>query len=299
MQRSRGHSPHSVGLWPVLFVGPSVLGLIVLTLLTIVGALGGAFTQWNAVGGLGSIKFVGFRNFELLFTDPEFWTATGRTLIYTGFGVPIGVFGGMLVAIALNGPVLGRTWLRAIFYIPATVNVVAVGLVWLLALDPGSGPISTLTSALGVGRFQWLASSSLALVALIAIHVWASVGFNTIVYLAALQDMPADLYEAVMLDGAGPIRRFTTITWPGLLPTTTMLLILSFISSSQSFGLIAFLTRGGPGGSTTTLAYYLYMNAFQYFDLGYASAIGVIMFMILIVLSLIIWRFQRGRALYS
>lgn len=299
MRPSRVPKLDRTWLWPTLFVGPSVIGFIALTLLPILGALGGAFTKWNAVGGLSSIKFVGLQNFKLLLADPDFWAAGARTLVYLGFGVPIGVFGGMLVALALNGPVLGRKLLRAIFYVPATVNVVAVGLVWLLALDPGSGPVAGLTSILGLGRLPWLASPQLALTSLIVIHVWGAVGFSAIVYLAALQDMPADLYEAATIDGAGAVRRFTTITWPGLLPTTTMLLIMSFIGSSQGFGLIAFLTRGGPGSATTTLPYYLYMNAFQYFDLGYASAIGVVMFVVLIGLSGLIWWLQRGRALYE
>ena len=299
MQPLRASKVRHVQLWPAIFVGPSLFGLVVLTLLPIVGALGGALTKWNVVGGLASVQFVGLRNFELLLSDAEFWAAAWRTVLYTGFGVPLGVFGGLLVALALNGPVAGRTWLRAIFYIPAMVNVVAVGLVWLLALDPGSGPIAGLTSLLGIGRLNWLASPQLALSALVLIHVWGSVGFNAIVYLAALQDMPAELYEAATIDGAGPLRRFSTVTWPGLVPTTTMLFIMSFISSSQGFGLIAFLTRGGPGGATTTLPYYLYMNAFQYYDLGYASAIGVVMFALLVALSLAIWRLQRGRGLYS
>jgi multiple sugar transport system permease protein len=145
----------------------------------------------------------------------------------------------------------------------------------------------------------WLVSQDWSLVSLILITSWAGMGFHAVIFLSALQALPEDLYEAAELDGAGRWRRFTTITWPSLMPTTTFLAIMSMIGHSQGFGLIAFLTQGGPGDSSTTLSYLMYQNGFQYYRFGYAAAMGMMSFIGVLLLSAFFWRFQRGRGLYS
>lgn len=285
---------------PWLFLAPNILGLLAFTMIPVVAGIAVAFTKWNVVSGLSGVEFVGLRNFTTLATDVEFWQAAARTVFFAGVGVPASLAFGLLLAMALNQPLFGRAVLRLIFFIPGLVNTVAVGMVWLLVLEPQSGLLNTALRTLGIAHPPgWLISNTAALPALIIIHVWWGMGYQAVIYLAALQDMPPDLYEAATVDGAGWWRKFWTITWPGLMPTTTFLAITSFIGTAQGFGTVAFLTQGGPGQSTTLLAYYMYQNGFQYYRFGYAAAIGVATFFGVLALTLLLWRYQKGRGLYT
>ncbi|WP_116947389.1 carbohydrate ABC transporter permease [Jiangella endophytica] len=285
---------------PWLFVAPSLLGLIVFLLVPLIGGLLISFTEWDVISGLDGINWVGLANFETLLGDEQFWAATWRTVIYAGASVPLTVLLGLGLAMALNRPLPGRAALRVIFFLPAVVNVIAIGSVWLLLLNPTSGLLNQ-----GLRWFGWdsppgwITSPDSALQALILMAVWGGSGYISVIYLAALQEMPQELYEAARLDGAGRIRQFVTITWPALLPMTTFLTITQIIGRSQTFGLIAFMTSGGPGDSTTVLSYYMYQNGFIYYRFGYAAAMGVMSLLAVLVLTLLLWRFQRGRTLYG
>lgn len=283
-----------------LFIAPNLMGFLAFTFVPMFAGLGIAFTEWNVVSGFSGITFVGFDNFSELLQTPAFWSAVKRTLFYAGVGVPCTMLGGLALAMALNTDVPGRAALRVIFFIPHIVSSIAVGFVWLLLLNPSSGIVNLGLRAVGVADPpSWLVSQSWSLPSLVMIAVWSGVGFHSVIYLSALQNLPPDLFEAAAIDGAGPIRRFTTVTWRALMPTTTFLLITSIISQSQGFGLIAFLTQGGPGDSSTTLSYFMYQNGFQYYRFGFAAAIGVMSFIGVTVLSAFFWRFQRGRGLYT
>lgn len=296
-RRAPGGPSQAVG-W--LFLLPNLLGFLAFTLVPLVSGVGIAFTDWNVVSGLDGITFVGFANFAALFADAQFWGALGRTAIYAGVGVPLTMAGGLALALALNGPVFGRSVLRVVFFIPHIVSSIALGFVWLLLLNPSSGLVNIGLTLLGVSDPPgWLVSQQWSLLSLVLITSWAGMGFHSVIYLSALQNLPADLYEAAEIDGAGRLRRFATITWRSLMPTTTFLFITSMIGHSQGFGLIAFLTQGGPGDSSTTLSYYMYQNGFQYYRFGYAAAMGLISFLGVLALSAMFWRFQRGRGLYS
>lgn len=270
------------------------------TLVPLVAGLGIAFTDWNVVSGLSGIKFVGLKNFITLVTDLKFWQSVLRTIFYAGVSVPGTMLLGLLLAMALNRDVPGRIALRAIFFIPHIVSSIAVGMVWLLLLSPDNGIVNLGLNKIGVSKPpDWLVSQTWSLPSLVLITVWSGVGYCAIIYLAALQSLPPDLREAALLDGAGPFRRFTAITWPSLMPTTTFLGVTMMISHSQGFGLIAFLTQGGPGDSSTVLSYYMYQEGFQYYRFGYAAAIGVMSFLGVLGLTALLWRFQKGRGLYT
>lgn len=285
---------------PWLFVAPSLAGMIIFLLVPLVSGLLISFTDWDVISGLDGIRWVGVENFTNLLTDGKFWASAGRTVVYAGVSVPLTVFLGLGLAMALNRPLPGRSALRVIFFMPAVVNVIAIGSVWLLLLNPESGLVNQGLRLLGWDSPPgWITSPGSALQALILMAVWGGSGYISVIYLAALQEMPQDLYEAARLDGAGPIRQFTTITWPALLPMTTFLLITQFIGRSQTFGLIAFMTSGGPGESTTVLSYYMYQNGFMYYRFGYAAAMGVLSMLVVLVLTMLLWRFQRGRSLYG
>ncbi|GAB3759601.1 carbohydrate ABC transporter permease [Microlunatus parietis] len=283
-----------------LFILPNLLGFGLFTLIPLLSGLAIAFTDWDVVSGLEGLSFVGLANFTELAADPAFWSAVRRTLTYAGFGVPLTMIGGMALALALNGEVPGRAALRVIFFIPHIVSSIAIGFVWLLLLNPSSGLINLALRTIGISEPPtWLVSQEWSLPSLILIAIWSGVGFHAVIYLSALQSMPADLHEAAAIDGAGPLRRFVTVTWRSLMPTTTFLLITSMISQSQGFGLIAFLTQGGPGDSSTTMSYLMYQNGFQFYRFGYAAAIGVTSFVGVLILSVLFWRLQRNQGLYS
>ncbi|MBZ2198096.1 carbohydrate ABC transporter permease [Occultella gossypii] len=283
-----------------LFILPSMTGFLVFTLVPLIAGLGIAFTDWNVVSGLSGINLVGLDNFRGLLTDPMFWSSAGRTLFYAGLAVPGTMVGGLLLGLALNLDVPGRAVLRAVFFLPHIVTSIAIGMIWLLLLNPQNGVVNNALRTLGITEPpSWLVSESWSLPSLILIAIWSGVGYCAVIYLAGIQSLPQELYEAAMLDGAGVWRRFRTITWPSLMPTTTFLGVTLVISQSQGFGLINFLTAGGPGTSTTTLSYYMYQEGFQYYRFGYAAAIGVMSFLGVIVVSALLWRYQKGRGLYT
>lgn len=276
------------------FLAPNFIGVAIFTVIPLVGGILVAFTQWNVVSGLGGIRWIGLKNFVELLGDPNFGWALVRTLLFIIVTVPLIVLIGLLLATVLNKPIPGRSALRAIFFLPYVVNVVAVGTVWLILFNPQSGLINKMLAAFGIRNGPgWLTSTGWALPGLMIITIWSGVGFAAVIYLAAMQDLPMDLYEAAQLDGASAWARFRTVTWPTLMPTTTFLVITTMISVSQGFGLIAYLTQGGPGNATTTISYYMYQTGFQFFRFGYASAVGVVMFLIVLALTIVSWRSQR------
>lgn len=259
-----------------------------------------AFTDWNLVSGLGGIEFIGVDNFVNVLRDPVFWGSVGRTIVYAGVSVPLTVLLGMALAIALNRDIPGRGALRAVFFLPYIVSTVAVGMTWLMLMNPSAGLVNQVLHGLGIENAPaWFASSRWALPALIVIAIWSGVGYAAVIYLSALQDAPSDLYEAAEMDGAGAWLRFRTITWPALMPTTVFLLVTLFIGTSQGFGLVALLTAGGPGDATTVMSFYMYQTGFQFYRFGYAAAIGLVTFVGVLALTLAMWRAQRGKALHD
>jgi multiple sugar transport system permease protein len=283
-----------------LFIAPNLVGVVLFTLVPLISVVLLAFTEWNLVSGFGGIEFVGLENFVNVFRDPGFWNSVVLTLVYAGVSVPLTTILGMALGLALNRDLPGRGALRAIFFVPYIVSVVAIGMTWLMLMNPSSGLVNQVLGALGLQNAPaWFASSYWALPALIVIAVWGGVGYAALIYLSALQDAPTQLYEAADLDGAGAWTKFRVITWPSLVPTTVFLLVTLFIGASQGFGLIALITAGGPGDATTTLPYYMYQTGFQFYRFGYASAIGMVTFLGVLALTLLTWRAQRGRALHD
>lgn len=283
-----------------MFILPNLLGFLAFTLVPLIAGIVISFTDWNVVSGVDGISWVGLSNFSALMSDPQFWKAMGRTFLYAGLGVPLTMLGGLALALVLNGPVVGRGVLRLIFFFPHIVNSIAIGFVWLLLLHPSNGVVNNFLRTLGVENTpSWLVSQDWSLLTIIFITSWAGMGFHCVIFLSALQSVPPELHEAAQIDGAGWWRRFTTVTWRSLMPTTTFLAIMSMIGHSQGFGLIAFLTQGGPGDSSTTLSYYMYQRGFQYYQFGYAAAIGVLNAIGVLGLTVLMWRFQKGRGLYS
>lgn len=294
-RRNRSEPSGWVGL---AFIAPNLVGVLAFTIIPLISVMVLAFTDWNVVSGIEGIRFNGLDNFVDIARDPGFWNALLRTVIYAGVSVPVTVLLGLGLALALNRDLPGRAALRAIFFMPYIVSVVAIGMTWLMIMNPRAGMINQVLAFFGLERLPgWFASSHWALPALILMAIWGSVGYASLIYLSALQDAPTQLYEAADVDGAGSWAKFRMITWPAMLPTTVFLLVTLFIGASQGFGVIALITAGGPGNSTTTLSYYMYQNGFQFYRFGYASAIGLVTFVGVLILTLLTWRAQRGKAL--
>lgn len=283
-----------------LFIAPNLLGVLAFTFIPLISVILLSFTEWDLVSGFGGIRFVGLGNFLAVLKDPSFWHAMVLTIVYAGVAVPLTLVVGLALALALNRDVPARGLLRAAFFVPYIVNIVAIGMTWQMLLDPSAGVMNQFLGMFGLEHLpQWFASSRWALPALILVTVWAQAGYANLIYLSALQDAPAQLYEAAQIDGAGRWRAFRTITLPALLPTTIFLLVTLFVGISQTFGMIALITNGGPGDSTTTLSFYMYQTSFQFYRFGYASAVGLVTFIGIFAIMLLMWRAQRGRALHD
>ncbi|MGH2604904.1 MAG: carbohydrate ABC transporter permease, partial [Dehalococcoidia bacterium] len=298
--RRKRRSPEPAAWIGWAFIAPNLVGFAVFTFFPLLFSLAISFAEWDVISGLDNIRWVGLDNFRSMLGAGDFWAAGSRTLVYAGVGVPLTTAAGLLVAMALNGPIPGRAALRLIFFIPFIANAVAIAATWILLYDPRYGPINRFLQALGIADPPlWLASSDWALTALIIMAVWHGAGYAAVIYLAALQDVPQELHEAAALDGAGTWERFKAVTFPFLTPTSFFLIITGFIGASQSFGMINLMTQGGPGQATTVLSYYVYLNAFRFYQFGYASAVAWMMFLVILVLTLLLWRVQRRGIFYG
>ena len=231
-----------------------------------------SLTDWNFTQGIGNWNFVGLTNFKNLWTDEWFIASVKNTLLFTIVTVPIGLFLAIVIAVLIDEfchkKVAGVV--RVAMYMPHICNIVAISVVWQ---DPP----------------RFLASYEWALPSIMLVVIWASLGYRVFMYSAAITGLPRDLYEAAEIDGANPIQKFFKITVPLLKPTTFFLTITGIISSFKVFGYTNVMTKGGPGSSTYTLVYYIYTSAFQYYKMGYSSAIAVILFIMLLIVTIIQW----------
>lgn len=280
-------------LAPYLFIAPNVTVIAVFMFVPIVFAFYMSLTEWSLIG---TPRFVGIDNYRELAVDPQFWQALYHTILYTLGTVPVSIALGLLVAVWLNRKLPGRTLLRSIYFVPVIISLVAVGLVAAWMFNDNYGVINEMLTAIGLNGVAWLSSSTWAMPSLILTTLWIRLGFNMVVYLAALQSIPAELYQAAQVDGAGTWRLFRHITWPLLAPTTFLLVIIDVIYSLHAFDLVYVMTGGGPGFSTTVLVQYVYELAFETGQMGYANAVGVVLYLMLLAFTIFQWRITKQAA---
>ena len=255
------------------------------------------FTEWDL---LTPPKWIGLGNYRsILFDTPVFWKTMRNTLYYTLLYIPGAVILPLLVAVVMNQSLRGITLYSAIFFLPVVTTTVAVALVWQWLYNPEFGPINFFLDLVGIKGPAWLASPDWAIPALVVMSVWQVVGYNMVIYLAGLQGIPEEFYEAASIDGATRLRQFFYITVPLISPTTFFVLIISIIGSLQVFEQTYVLTQGGPAYATLTIAYYIYQQAFQFFHMGFAAALSYILFLIILVLTLIQFRVQKRWVFYN
>ncbi len=282
------------GRTPWLFLTPHLSLFSIFLLFPLLGVLALSTFDWSL---LGDHHFVGGGNYEELLRDPQFWRALGNTVLYALAVVPLTLGLGFVAALALNQPLAGKSVYRAALYLPFVLSSVASATAAAWMFDDQYGVINAVAVWVGLPRAPWLTSTAFAMPAVVATTVWLRIGLCMLVYLAALQDVPRDLLQAAEMDGANAFSRFRYIVWPQLLPSTAFLALTTLIYSFHAFDLIYVMTDGGPGFSTTVLVQYLYEAAFQEQRQGYASAISVVLLVILAGLSsLMLLRRRRGQA---
>ncbi len=274
-----------------LFLAPSLCILAVFTLWPIAQALWISLHDWSSMSQ--QRPFTGLDNYRELWTDPRFWNALRNTIVYTLGTVPIQIALALGLAVALDSRLRGRAFLRGAYFIPVISSMAIMAIVWAFLFDPDIGAVTSWLSALGMPRVAWLREPGTAMLAVILVGIWKTLGFNTVILLAGLQTIPADQYEAASIDGAGGWARFLHITLPGLRQTLLFVTVISVIASLQVFDQVYVMTRGGPLYGTETLVSYLYYQGFTLFRMGYASAISWILFAGVVVVSVVQLRFFR------
>lgn len=240
--------------------------------------------------------FVGLKNYINLFKDPVFIKSFYNTLYFVSVSVVINIILATLIALSINTILnkKSKSIFRTIFFLPTTANIAAVAIVWNYLLDPNYGAINSLLSALGVdSRLYWLGDAKLALLAIIIINLWQDIGYNIVIILAGIESIPRMFYESALIDGANKIQTFIKITLPLLVRTMLFVSVMTIISYFQVFTQVMVLTRGGPNHASELMAVNIYLNAFTYSKLGYASACSVILLSVMLVISLVQMKFVK------
>ena len=274
------------------FLAPNLLMLALFVFVPLVGAFLLSFQRTN---GFGDGVFIGLDNYARLLSDPLFWRSTLNTALFTLIVTPLSMALGLGAAVLLNSVLPARPVFRSILILPMAVSGVATALMGVLIFDENSGVLDGLLQTIGLPRIAWQSGGAAAFASVILVTLWWRVGFNMLIYLAGLQGIGAELYEAAELEGATAWQRFRSITVPLLGPTTFFLLIMNVIYSFQVFDLVFVLTGGGPGDATTMLTTYAYANAFTTRAQGYAAAIGMVLLVLMLAFAAAQWRFNRGR----
>lgn len=273
------------------FILPNFLGFMIFTMIPVIISILLSFTQWDAVN---PIKFTGLKNFARLFHDETFKISFLNTIYYTVGTVPLTLVSALIFAILLNKGIRGVKVYRAIFFFPYITSIVAIAVVWNMLFHPTMGPINDFLRWIGIKNPPgWTASTDWSMPALIITSVWRYMGYYMIIYLAGLQGIPGELYEAATVDGANAWRKFKSITLPMLTPTTFFVSIMLVINSFKVFDLVLVMTEGGPGRSTNVLVYQIYNEAFLNFKFGYSSAISMVLLAIVLLITIIQFKVEE------
>lgn len=275
------------------FILPSLLGFLIFTFIPVVISLCLSFTSWNFMEGIEGIKFNGLANYIRLFSDEWFLNSYKNNIIFTAVTVPVLIALGLVMATIINKYIYGGGVVRTMIFIPYIASVVAVCTVWMVLLQPSYGPVNEFFRSIGIANPPgWLADFKWSLPSIMVIYVWQQVGYYSIVFLAGLKGLPEDVYEAAKVDGASSIRQFFSLTVPLISPTTFFLTIMGIIGSFKVFDQISVLTQGGPGSSSSVMAYYVYRTAFDYFEMGYANTLAWALFVLVFIVTLVQWKMQ-------
>jgi multiple sugar transport system permease protein len=275
-----------------IFLLPTIIGLVLFRLIPVGAAFFVSFTSWDIYS---PPKWVGLKNYIHIFQSEEFWSILRNTFVFTGIYTMGVCVIGLFFAVMLNQKLKGINFFRSLFFLPVITSVVAVGIVWSWILSPQNGILNVLLEQFFNmnERPSWLGDQKYALFALAAVYIWKSVGYQMILYLAGLQNIPKELHEAAQMDGANSWQTFFKVTLPLLTPTVFFVLIITIIESFHTFGITYSMTKGGPYNTTNTLSYYIYQNAFVHFKMGYASSMAFVLFIFILIITWINFLFKK------
>lgn len=272
------------------FVAIPVLGFLIFTAYPLLFSVYASFTKWN---GLSEPVFNGVDNYAEMFRDPYFWQAMGNT-VFLMIGIPIGLVLSLLLALALNRRMRGTTFFRTVYYVPVISSLAAVAILWQWAYNGDFGLINQVLAMVGIDGPNWLQNADTVKPAIIIMAVWKGLGFSMLLYLAALQSVPRHLYEAAAIDGANAFQQFRHITVPMLSPVTFFLVVTSIIGGAQIFIEINIMTpTGGPEFSSASIVWYIWQKAFNYLQMCYATAMSVVLGLLVFVITAIQFRVNR------
>ncbi len=289
MKLSKKQKEHLIGY---SFIMPNFIGYFFVTFIPVLSTFVLSLFNWN--GSSSSLKFLGLENYIDMVGNSTFQVALYNTVYLAVAAVPLTMVCAVALAILLNQKVVGRNFCRSALFFPHVASVVAIAVVWNMLFNPDMGPINQFLSWFGVENLpRWSASTDWSMPTVILASVWKSMGYYMVVYLAALQGIPAELYEAASIDGATGWKKFRYITWPMLTPTTFFVVIMLTVYCFKNFDLIWLMTAGGPGRSSTVLVMHIYKTAFLESKFGYASAVGVTLFFIVLLITVTQFKLEK------
>jgi multiple sugar transport system permease protein len=289
--RTRGQT-----MWGYLMIAPMMTGFAIFFLFALIASLALSLTDWDA---LSAPRWVGFGNYAKLPQDEVFLGAMRNTAALTIPNVALRLLLSLLIAVALNSRIRFRAFYRTLFFMPVLTMPVATATIWKWMFDPGFGPINAQLGRLGLPQPEWLNYPQTAVIAVTVVLLWSGVGYDMVIFLAGLQNIPREYYEAAQIDGASAFRQFRDITLPLLTPTTFFLTVVAIIGSLQVFDLVYVMTRVGNVNRFPTIVYYIYEEGFQNFRMGYAVTVAWVLLLIILVFTLLQFRLQRRWVHYA
>ncbi|GAB2571085.1 carbohydrate ABC transporter permease [Gracilibacillus alcaliphilus] len=277
-------------MWAYLFIGPQMIGLTLFIIGPIIFAFAISFTEWD----IGSTPtWLGLENYTRQLSDSVFWKVVRNTSFFALINIPLTMIGSLIIALMLNQNIKGKVILRTAYFMPVVTSSVAVALVWTWMYNPDFGLINSSLGLIGIEGPGWLSSLKWALPSIAFMTIWQGIGYNMILFLAGLQGISKQLYEAAVIDGANGWQKFWKITFPLLSPTIFFVLVMLLISSFQIFNEPYMMTKGGPADASNVFVLHIYDKAFQFFKMGEASAIAFILFIIILVFTLLQFKFSK------
>ncbi|MBR5555475.1 sugar ABC transporter permease [bacterium] len=269
-----------------IFILPALIGTLIFIIIPVICSFGLSFAKWDLIN---PIEFVGIENYRLIFSETLFYKILLNTVVFALATSVLGVIIPLVLASILNSKLKSAEFFKTAYFLPFITPMIVIGIVWEWIFDPNIGLFANLFNI----HLKWLYDTSLAMPALIIVSVWKLIGYNMIIFLASMGGISSSLFEAAKIDGANSFQTFKNVTVPMLSPTIFFVVIITAISSFQVFDLIYLMTQGGPHDSTNVLVYSIYKNAFEYFNVGKASAIAYVLFVIILGLTLIQWNLRK------
>ena len=285
-----------VWMSPALFLAPALLLIAVFFFIPVVASFLMSFTDFDiySLADSSNARFVGLENYKNLLSDPLFWKAMRNTLYFVFVGVPLSLIVSLGTALLLNSKLIRfMSLFRLAYFLPVVTTLVAVAVVWRYIYHPSFGLVNYLLSFMGIGAVDWLGNPKWAMLALILMAVWKNFGYNMIIFIAGLQNIPPELYESARIDGAGKWQELLHITLPMLLPTTIFVSIITIIGYFQLFADPYVMTQGGPMNATLSIVLLMYQEGFRWWRMGYSAALAFVLFMILFIATLVQLRLQK------